>query len=198
MNLSKGRWMASARVFAAALLACAGLGCSGPGPTTPDVGATSGQVSNPGIATGGSKGGAAVFQSEPQWYTVASKMVKPLLGGVVAGSRYTVTLPPLSLSRATTISIREYSPNVLDFELLPHGTQFLVPVTVDVNYAGTSLDPASPDYQGGLPVLLWLNPSTGLWELVPGVNNPLTKKYTVLLTHFSRYAVGSNQGTAEW
>ena len=85
-----------------------------------------------------------------------------------------------------------------DFELLPHGTQFLLPVTVDVDYSGTSLDPASPDYVGGLPVLLWLNPWTGRWELVLGVNNPLTKKYTVLLTHFSRYAVGSNKGTAEW
>ena len=197
MKQSSGRWMTGARVFASALLTVAGLGCSGRGPTTPDVGATSGQVSDPGIATAGPEGAASTFQSAPNWYTVASKSVKPLFGGVVAGSRYKVTLPPLSLSQTTTIAIREYSPNVIDFELLPHGTQFLLPVTVDVDYSGTSLDPASPDYQGGLPVLLWLNASTGLWELVPGVNNPLTKKYTVLLTHFSRYAV-SSQGTAEW
>ncbi|MGH7731873.1 MAG: hypothetical protein ACRENJ_11560 [Candidatus Eiseniibacteriota bacterium] len=124
--------------------------------------------------------------------------MKPLLGGVVAGSRYRVTVPPLALSNTTTISVREYSPGVLDFELLPHGTQFRLPVTVSVDYAGTSLDPSSPDYDGGLPLLLWFNPSRGLWELVPGVNDPLAKKYTVLLTHFSRYAIGSTKGTAEW
>jgi hypothetical protein len=146
----------------------------------------------------GTLGGVDTLPLAPQWYTVASKSVTPLLGGTVAGSRYQVTVLPLALTQTTTISIREYSPNILDFELLPHGTQFLLPVTVDVDYSGTSLDPASPDYVGGLPVLLWLNPSTGRWELVVGVNNPLTKKYTVLLTHFSRYAVGSNKGTAEW
>ena len=146
----------------------------------------------------GTLGGVDTLPAAPAWYTVASRSVTPLLGGTVAGSRYQVTVLPLALTQTTTISIREYSPNVLDFELLPHGTQFLLAVTVDVDYSGTSLDPASPDYVGGLPVLLWLNPSTGRWELVVGVNNPLTKKYTVLLTHFSRYAVGSNKGTAEW
>jgi hypothetical protein len=146
----------------------------------------------------GTIGGVDTLPPAPQWYTVASRSVMPLLGGVVNGSRYKVTVPPLALSQTTTISIREHSPNVLDFELLPHGTQFLLPVTVDVDYSGTSLDPASPDYGGGLPILLWFNTSNGRWELVVGVNNPLTKKYTVVLTHFSRYAVGSNKGTAEW
>ena len=147
---------------------------------------------------GGTIGGVDTLPASPSWYTVASKTVTPLLGGTLAGSRYQVTVLPLALIQTTTISIREYSPSVMDFELLPHGTQFLLPVTVDVDYSGTSLDPASPDYVGGLPVLLWLNTATGRWELVVGVNNPLTKKYTVLLTHFSRYALGKNQGTAEW
>lgn len=146
----------------------------------------------------GSIGGVDTLPASPSWYTVASETVTPLLGGTVAGSRYQVTVLPLTLTQTTTISIREYSPSVLDFELLPHGTQFLLPVTVDVDYSGTSLDPASPDYDGGLPILLWLNPSSGRWELVVGVNNPLTKTYTVLLTHFSRYALGKNRGTAEW
>jgi hypothetical protein len=187
----------SASLIAAALLVLAGLGCSSRSPITPDVGGPQ-QTSDPGIATAHRPGAATTFQSEPQWYTVASKTVKPLMGGTVSGSRYSVLVPPLALSKSTAISIREYSPDVLDFELLPHGTQFLTPVTVTVDYQGTSLDPASPNYDGGLPLLLWLNPSTGLWELVPGVDNPLTKTYTVLLSHFSRYAVSSQPGTAEW
>jgi hypothetical protein len=146
----------------------------------------------------GSIGGVDTLPASPSWYTVATRTVTPLLGGTVAGSRYRVTVLPLALSQTTTISIREHSPDVMDFELLPDGTQFLLPVTVDIDYSGTSLDPASPDYDGALPILLWLNTSTGRWELVVGVNNPLTKTYTVLLPHFSRYAVGKNQGTAEW
>jgi hypothetical protein len=191
------RWMTGLKLWAIALFAVAGMGCSGPLPTQPAVSeivdATIGCTAETSV---GPSTGSLV--ANPQWYTVASKSIHPLTGGVVSGSRYRVTVLPLALLQTTTISIREYNPNILDFELLPHGTQFLVPVTVDVDYAGTSLDPASPNYQGGLPVLLWLNPGTGLWELVPGVNNPLTKKYTVLLTHFSRYALGKQQGTAEW
>lgn len=146
----------------------------------------------------GSIGGVDTLPPSPAWYTVASRTMVPLLGGTVSGSRYRVIVPPLALGNATTISVREHSPDLIDFELLPHGTQFLLPVTVEVSYAGTSLDPAHPDYDGGLPILLWLNPATGRWELVVGVDNPLTKKYTVLLTHFSRYAMGRQSGTAEW
>ena len=145
---------------------------------TPEVSGSQ-PTADPGIATVHRPGAAATFQAEPRWYTVASRSVAPLPGGTVAGSRYTVFVPPLALSKTTTISIREYSPDVLDFELLPHGTQFLVPVTVDVDYSGTSLDPASPDHDGGLPVLLWLDPSTGLWQLIPGVDHPLTKTFTI-------------------
>lgn len=190
--------MKGVSLVAAALIVFAGIGCSGRNPMTPDIGGPQ-PTSDPGIVTAHRPGSTpASVQTEPQWYTVASKTVTPLLGGTISGSRYSVLVPPLALLKTTTISVREYSPNVLDFELLPHGTQFLLPVTVTVDYKDTRLDPASPDYDGGLPVLLWLNPSTGLWELVLGVNNPLTKTYTVVLTHFSRYALSGRPGTAEW
>ena len=95
-------------------------------------------------------------------------------------------------------TIQEYNSNVVDFQLGPHGTQFVVPVTVSIDYAGTSADPSSPSYSGGLPVLVWLNPSTGLWEVIAGTDDPLTRHYTVVLTHFSRYALSSSGGTGEW
>lgn len=200
MERNRSGWFRSAKRWVSAAFALAVLGCSGPLPTGPlsSADATAPAPVIECTAENPVSPSLGAFQQNPQWYTVASKSIKPLFGGVVAGSRYRVTLPPLSLTQTTTISIREYDPNVLDFELLPHGTQFLLPVTVEIDYAGTSLDPASPTYEGGLPVLLYFNEITGIWELIPGVNNPLTKKYTVLLSHFSRYSLGKTQGTAEW
>ena len=200
MERIRSRGWTGARRWVSAALAFLVLGCSGPLPTGP---LTSADPTTPApviecTAENPISPSLGAFEANPQWYTVASKSITPLFGGVVAGSRYRVTLPPLSLTQTTTISVREYDPNVLDFELLPHGTQFLLPVTVEIDYAGTSLDPASPAYQGGLPVLLYFNEITGIWELIPGTNNPLTKKYTVLLSHFSRYSLGKTQGTAEW
>lgn len=193
---SQARGMTYAKRWAIALLAFSILGCSRSLPTGPTAADSSPQTiacsaENPVALPGG-------FQSNPSWQTVASRSLTPLLGGTVQGSRYKVLVPPLALTQTTTISVREYDPNVIDFELLPHGTQFLLPVTVEIDYAGTSLDPASPGYTGGLPVLLWFNDATGIWELIPGVHDPLTRKYTVLLSHFSRYCVGKTQGTAEW
>lgn len=193
---SQARAMTHAKRWTIALLAFAILGCSRSLPTGPVAGDSPPQpiacMAGEVVALPGG------FQPTPVWQTVASRTLTPLLGGTVQGSRYKVVVPPLALTQATTISVRQYDPNVIDFELLPHGTQFLLPVTVEIDYAGTSLDPASPSYTGGLPVLLWFNDSTGIWELIPGVHNPLTKKYTVLLSHFSRYCVGKTQGTAEW
>ena len=193
---SSARWIVRVKRWTTALFALAILGCSGPLPTGPSGNDSTPQTiactaENPVSLPGG-------FEANPQWQTVASGTLSPILGGTVAGGRYRVLVPPLALSQSTTISVRQYDPDVLDFELLPHGTQFLLPVTVEVDYAGTSLDPGSPSYTGGLPVLLWHDDATGIWELVPGVNDPLARKYTVLLSHFSRYALGKQQGTAEW
>ncbi len=129
------------------------------------------------------------------WYFVASGTVTPLLGGTVSGSRYTVQALPGAVVTPTTLMIMERDPGVIDFQLLPHGKMFLVPVVLTVDYSGTNADPNSPTYDGSAPSLVWLNPSTNLWELVVSVNHPETCTNTAVLPHFSRYAC---KGTAEW
>jgi len=133
----------------------------------------------------------------PAWYAVAQQWVYPLQDRHVAGSRYDVHVLPGSLAQPANMMVQEYDPNVVDFQLLPHGTKFLVPLTVSIDYRGTSCDPQSPAYDGHAPSLLWLDPSSGLWVPIVGVDDPLTRHYTVVLTHFSRYAL-ANAGTGEW
>jgi hypothetical protein len=184
------RWVRRLGWFAAlAAMALAGAGCGVGTPNSPGAGVAAAKYSAVPDAT-----------ATPNWYVVTQKWVEPGVPTTVSGSHYTVKFASGSLKAGTEITIREYDPNVVDFELLPHGTQFGTPVTVVVDYKGTSLDPFSPHWNGtiGLPVLLWLNPATLEWELVPGINNPLTRTLTVRLSHFSRYAVGVQAGTGEW
>jgi hypothetical protein len=179
------------------------LGCSPALPVAPDLSSmttvTSTPLASPPIAHVPGATAEQISDTDPSWYAVARQWVRPGTLTTVRGSRYSVTFLPGSLLRGVEATIHEYDPGIADFQLGPHGTRFLMPVTLTVSYAGTDLDPASPGYAGGAPSLVWLNPGSGLWELVPGVNNPLTKTYTVQLSHFSRYALrGGASGTGEW
>lgn len=192
-------------------------GCSMPSPTGPNLSATGGGTAFSSAHTDATNsagavqtlftllsmppllstsGGAATNPPAGAWYVVGQKTVTTLGGGVVTGSRYKVTVPAGSVLKSTTITIEEWNSNVLDFQLKPHGQQFLVPVVVTVDYSGTAADPSSPLYDGSTPAFLYFNPGTGFWEVVVSTNDPTNKKITALLTHFSRYAV--SKGTAEW
>ena len=82
-----------------------------------------------------------------------------------------------------------YDSTVLDVELGPHGMMFKKPVRLCVSYAGTAADPASPDYDGSQPQVVWYNDESGNWVPVPGVIDSQQLKIAVRLSHFSRYAV---------
>lgn len=178
------------------------LGCSPALPVAPDTSSVVTSASAPAPSPPIVHAPTATEQisdTDPAWTFVARQWVRPGTLTTVRGSRYALTFLPGSLLRGIEATVQEYDPAVADFQLGPHGTRFLLPVTLTVSYAGTELDPASSDYTGGVPSLVWLDPGTGLWELVPGINNPLAKTYTVQLSHFSRYALRSGtSGTGEW
>ena len=135
---------------------------------------------------------------DPEWNVVARKRVLPDRWTVVQGSHYTLTFPPGAVSATVEITIRERDPLVIDVELGPDGTRFHAPVKLEIDYRGTTADVFSRHWDGTLPVLYLLDESTGLWQLLGGVNNALARRYTIDLEHFSRYAFRPPQGTAGW
>src|SRR5262249_25523903 len=99
-----------------------------------------------------------------------------------------------SIASDTTVTIKEYDANVLDFQLGPHGIQFPVPVELSIDFSNTSCDPGSDVFDGREPVLYWLNDKTNRWEEVPGRTDWENRRLIVPLRHFSRYVVGGKAG----
>lgn len=142
---------------------------------------------------------AAASSASSQPILLASEWVDAGVAKTVVGGRYQLDFAPGSLSSGAQITISAQDPKVLKWELGPHGTVFGDPVTLTVDYAGTNADPTSSNYDGSIPVLLWLNPAFGSWEVVAGRNLPQQHMYVVKLAHFSSYAMASrSSGTGEW
>lgn len=135
------------------------------------------------------------------WYTVVSDEIDKGKNETVIGSHYKLSFPATSLKVPTLlVTIQELSPSLIAFQLGPHGSQFATPVTLTISYAGTNADPSYVGYTPGALVFFYLNPTTNIWEQVPGTNNASLKKYTVSLTHFSTYALAKipPPGTGDW
>jgi hypothetical protein len=180
-------------LLALALLA---FGCGDAGsPTSPDLQPDAGG-NVPRLALG-----APESSTDLDWYPVAKKTVRFGQVARVSGSRYSLLFAPGSVIGAPIdVTIHEHDPDVVDVQFGPHGAKFGVPVTVTIQYEGTALDPAHPDYVPGLLRFYWQDTVLGLWVPMPGLDNPLTKTYTVTLTHFSRYTLSRTgpSGTADW
>jgi hypothetical protein len=138
----------------------------------------------------------AVDAIDTDWNLVASKTVSPGITTQVTGSRYTLTFQPLSLVDSLSVTIRERNANTIDVEFGPDGSTFYKPVTLQISYRGTAFDSEAAGYSGRTPKLFWFNPESGIWQIVPGTDDPRNCVYTVSLAHFSRYAMGD--GTSGW
>lgn len=132
------------------------------------------------------------------WTLVAHGWVTPLASVKVEGSRYSVTLPKGCVATRELITIRERDPMVVDVEFGPHGTWFLVPVEVTIDYKGSANDPESENYNGSEPTVYWYNPSAHAWQMTASVADKKLKKVTFLLEHFSRYAMADGIEDGEW
>jgi hypothetical protein len=151
----------------------------------------------PGIGSG--LGNAAVTPEEMladgTWQVVASQKVQPgHETSVVQGSRYTVTFAKGAVQRATTITVMERDPDVVDVQLFPDDATFGAPVSLTVDYSGTSNDPSSSWYHGQKPRFARFDEGTGQWVAIPGSDDPVARTYSVNLTGFSRYALGNEFG----
>ena len=131
----------------------------------------------------------------PPWQLIRSVPVVPGVDMLVTGSHYELRFAKGSLSKSELITIKEYDPNVLDVQFGPHGTRFVTPVELSIDFAGTAADPRSVNADNSEPVLWYLNETTNHWEEVQGgTTDWVHMKYIVHLEHFSRYVLGGKAG----
>ena len=121
------------------------------------------------------------------WNVVASATVSPTSRLVLEGSRYALTFRRMSVRTARTITISERDPQIIDVNFGPEMT-FYKPVTLTIDYRGTSYDPSQPNYTGS-PKLYSYNATNGTWDLVPGTDDVKHRTFTAKIQHFSRYAM---------
>lgn len=133
--------------------------------------------------------------TQPLWQLIQSVPVLPGLETLVTGGRYSLRFAKGSLDQLQIITITDYDPNVLDVQFGPHGTRFVTPVELTIDFSGTAADPRTPYTDQSDPVLWYLNETTNRWEEVPGgVTDWVRMKYVVHLEHFSRYVLGGKAG----
>lgn len=128
------------------------------------------------------------------WRTVLST---PVLAGedqIVQSGRYRLHFSKGSLMRSETITIRDYSSDILDVQFGPHGTMFGTPVELSIDFSGTKADPGLSRNHAGEPVLFYLDESTDRWVEVPGKTDWKNRRHIVYLEHFSRYVLGTKAG----
>lgn len=128
------------------------------------------------------------------WTKICEKFVPAGRVEVVKANRYELTFAKGSLRSDITCTVQEYDQNVLDIQLGPHGTKFLEPVTLSIDFSGTAADPHSAIADGCEPVLWWWNDGKRRWEEVPGRTDWAARRHIVRLEHFSRYVVGGKAG----
>ena len=128
------------------------------------------------------------------WKDLAVVLVLKGVDQDVRGGRYTLHFSKGSLSSDELVSIRDHDSGVLDVQFGPHGTRFVTPVELVIDFAGTKADPLTDYADASEPVLYYLNETTNSWEEVPGTTDWVHLKHIVRLEHFSRYVLGGKAG----
>jgi hypothetical protein len=85
----------------------------------------------------------------------------------VIGHRWSLQFEKGSLPDDETITIKDHDPDILDVQFGPHGTKFGVPVTLTIDFQGTSCDPGTAEWDQREPVLYWLDETTNTWSVGP-------------------------------
>jgi hypothetical protein len=147
---------------------------------------------------------SVVTRNTPLPAPLSASAVVGIFGGQLnlPGAGLKVVIPPLALTKSTRITVTAIAGSQVAYEFEPHGTHFLVPLSVTQNLLGTS------GYSGGLfpkPIVAGyfanvtdLNPfsNTGLVsELLGVVLNLSTKSATFPVFHFSGYLIATGESS---
>ena len=101
-------------------------------------------------------------------------------GGTISVGNYTLVIPEGALLQTTKITVEQEVCGDWPVRLSPDGTQFAVPVTLQMD-ASSESDPGSMNVK-------WWNPSTSQWVPLGSAHSGST--VSASLSHFSRYTLG--------
>ena len=111
-------------------------------------------------------------------------------GGRLEFQGFAVDVPAGAVDRVTQFSIRlPVDPNGSErvvAEFGPHGQAFAVPVTIELPYAGTSIEG-----DGGAPTVLWWNAEINDWYDMGGLLTADGARVATQTTHFSIFGASS-------
>jgi hypothetical protein len=132
----------------------------------------------------------ATFRSPPSLSTAWVRQWIGPEGGRLELNGFAIDVPAGAVSRTTQFSIRlPVDPRGAErvvAEFGPHEAVFAVPVTIELPYAGTSLEGAL-----GSGTILWWNPAERDWVDVGAALTADGLRISTTTSHFSLYGVGS-------
>lgn len=174
--------------FIGAVVAFAAIGSCADAPTAPS------RV-EPGSSAGSSADLLGLFPRPlycPTSTTQTTSAVLDGLGGVLSVAGTTVQVPLGALLAPTKITLTVPASSYMEIDVSVEGTEefvFELPITVTVSYARCSLN----FFQRLLPFDVWhWDPATReLLELMPSVDNKLTRSITFTTPHLSGYIIAN-------
>jgi hypothetical protein len=117
-----------------------------------------------------------------------------LLGGTISAGDFTLVVPPLALSRTSTITVTQPDPAspVVELSISPASANgFRIPVILAANASKMERSLLS------VACISYYNPTTGKWEPMSSMVSVASLTVSAPLSHFSTYRVSSG-GKAGW
>jgi hypothetical protein len=123
---------------------------------------------------------------------VNEQMITPVGGQIELGNPAfglsSLTFYPFSVTKNVIVRFWWESTGFLEggCEFSPHGTQFLIPVKLELSYKDAELGSVNEDDLK----IYYYHEDTGIWEALNSTVDKEAKTVTAYLEHFSRYAIG--------
>jgi len=186
-------------LLAAVVASFAASGCGSDNPTSPpsrtapDVGPAYALLSAPVSVTG-------LRRIKPLPAPIAVTATLGPLGGrlSVPGAGLTVVVPPLALSKTTTITVTALAGNLVAYEFAPSGTKFLVPLVAtqdlrNTNTSGLNVSLFSAGYFKSTSDINFVTVTASVGELLSVNVSLLNLTATFTIPHFSGYLVATGR-----
>ncbi len=122
----------------------------------------------------------------------SSRLIDPLIGGVVSAGQFKVVVPPGALRQRATITVHQPDLGRPEVQLEispPSANGFLVPVMLIADCKSMPLNILK------IQTIWWWNPEAQRWDAVVSAQvNLLGRSVSAPLWHFSTYKVGGKAG----